>query len=464
MERIGRRTLRILTGKDGQMKKTMKITVVADFAASNEHSLPIEVGPGKMDDLVKAMGPRIELSSKQVLTPTAMEELSLEAVRAQVGGSSDAVTAVLHDRAFQKVEAALRGVAMLVERLPGDGSVRLEALHAPYDNVRRRILDGIVKPEYEGETETPATLILADYDFDCREKAFEVFADLARMGEAMKVPIAAQTDAGFFGLKHLLHLPTIKNPVERMSGASHKEYRAFRKTQASFWASLLLNRFLMRAPYQTADYEEPASAAKPDQYLWGRGIWILGANLIRSYASKGHLLGLSGLGTGGEQLGLPTRSLPLGRTESVVTPLEASLPLDIVESLPYFGLSPLSQVPDEMGGQPELLYVHLAANLHHMPDNEGKQLGRLTVHTSLAYSVTLGWVSNLAVRHAGRLAGMQHEQAAQRLQEALREELWTKEDDEVSVTLADGSFHIVYRPHLVIHTRRFEVELSVPFE
>lgn len=446
------------------MQTPIKITVVSDFAASKEHAAPIEVGPKKMDDFVRAVAPRIELSSQEVLTPTTMEELSLEAIRSRFSGSSDAVTAALHDRTFQKVESALRGLSMLADRLPEDGSVRLEALHAPYEDVRRRVLEAIMKPEYEGKTETPATLILADYDFDCRKESFEVFADLARMAEAMKAPIAAQTGAGFFGLKHLLHLPTIKNPVERINAASYEDYRAFRETQTSFWSSLLLNRFLMRAPYQTADYEEPASAAKPEQYLWGRGIWILGANLIRSHAVKGHLLGLSGLGTGGEQTGMPTRVLPLSRTESVVTPLEASLPIDIVESLPYFGLSPLAQIPGEMGGQPELVYLHLAANMHHIPDEHGEQVGLLTVHTSLAYSATLGRVSNLALRRVRDLAGTRPEEAAEKLERALREDLWTKEDDELCVTPADGSFHISYRPHLVIHTRRFEVELSIPFE
>jgi predicted component of type VI protein secretion system len=226
----------------------------------------------------------------------------------------------------------------------------------------------------------------------------------------------------------------------------------------------MINRFLLRAPHATETYKEPASAAKPEQYLWGRGIWVLGANIIRSFQTKGHLVGISGLGTGGEQVNLPTRDLPLSRKEKVLTPLEAVLPIDIVEGLPYLGLSPLSQIPADMGGQnqPGMIYLHLAANLKQIPDPEGKQFGLLTVHTSLAYSLMLGRISNLAFKYSRDLRGDTPEQKAVDLKNALMDDIGFKEEDEIQVEARDTGFSIVYSPHLVIHTRRFEIDLEIP--
>ncbi len=448
------------------MKTPIRIVVVSNFGASENISGTTEVLPGKIDDLVKKMNPKIRLASDIIMDITSMADFSLEGLKGQLGESScsaDDLTNVLHDKQFQATEASWRGLDYLVQQLPEE-NVCLEVLNSSYDEVRRRVYDCVMKPEYEGQTEIPATIILADYDFEHKGESFDAFVDLAKMGEAIKAPVVAQTDAGFFGLKHLLHLPTIKDPLERIATQEYAPYHAFRETDTSFWASLMLNRFLLRAPYKEDDYVEPASAAKPEQYLWGRGIWILGANIIQSFSSKGHLVGISGLGTGGEQVNMPFRELPLSRDEKIQTPLDASLPQDIVESLPYFGLSLLSQIPNEMGGQnqPGMIYLHLAANMRHIPDSEEKQFGVLTVHTSLAYSLMLGRISNLALKYTQAISNKDKDKAAGELKEHLLNDMWKKEDEEIVVTATDNAFHIEYNPYLVIHTRRFEIVLDIP--
>jgi hypothetical protein len=226
----------------------------------------------------------------------------------------------------------------------------------------------------------------------------------------------------------------------------------------------MINRFLLRSPHSSESYQEPASAAKPEQYLFGRGIWLLGANLIRSFSTKGHLVGISGLGTGGEQVDLPIRELPLSRKETNLTPLEAVLPVDIVEALPYLGLSPLSQVPADMGGQnqPGMIYLHLAANMKHMPDPQKEKIGLLTVHSSLAYSLMLGRVSNLALRYVSDKMNGKSDRDISLLKESLLADLYHKEKDELEITSQSDSLAISYRPHLVIHTRRFEIGLEIP--
>ena len=286
------------------------------------------------------------------------------------------------------------------------------------------------------------------------------------MGEAIKTPVVAATTAAFFGINHLLHLSAMKEPIQRLTSSAYRSFHQFRQTETAFWGCLTVNRFLQREPYNTENYVELCSASKPKTYLWGRGIWILGANLIESYNAKGHTIGLAGLGTGGEQYGMPTRILPLNRTESVVTPLEAPINMDTLEALPYLGLSPLAQLPREFGGdkQPNMLYLHMAANLHHIPDPEEKKIGLLTVHTSLAYSMIIGRISNLATQIIMNSEPVPPDVMAEKVKAHLLANLWHKEESELTVVPKENGLFIEYEPHQVIHTRRFDISLLIPLQ
>ena len=449
------------------MKTPIKIIVVSDLRGSAGVEGAFPVAPGKTDALLEQLQPKLSLSPDKTVEIRSMEDFSLSRLKETLNlkeSSADEITKLLHNKAFQNAEASWRGIEYLVSRLPEDG-VCMEVLDTPFEDVRKQVYDHVMKPEYEGKTEVPATIILLDYDFSHKGETFEVFCDLAKMGEAIKAPVVGQTTVGFFGMKHLLHLPTIQNPLERVMGQEHARYHEFRDTETAFWASLMINRFLLRAPYKEDGYEEPARADKPEQYLWGRGIWILGANIIKSFSTKQHLVGISGLGTGGEQLGLPIRELPITRSEKVQTALEAPLPTDVVESLPYLGLSPLAQLPEEMGGQhqPSMIYLHLSGNMHKIPDPEEKQFGLLTVHTSLAYSLMLGRVSNLGWKYSEQLTSTNPEDACAELKKLLLDDLWHKEEDEIVITPLENALRIEYNPYLVIHTRRFEISVDIPF-
>ena len=448
------------------MKTPIRIIVAGDFRGTTAEVGTLRVTPGDTDALIEKLKPEISLASGMTYRIETMKDFDVKKIAAALGGtapSDDEITAVLHDSAFQAAEGAWRGLDFLVSRLP-EKDVVLDVLNSTYGDLRRNFYDGVMKPDYHFESDIPATIVLANYDFEYKGESFECFTDLAKMAEAIRTPFVAQTGADFFNLKHLLHLPTIANPLERITAGAYRAYHAFRETDTSFWASLMLNRFLLRAPHSTESYKEPASAQKPEQYLWGRGIWILGANIIKSFETKGHLVGISGMGTGGEQLNLPTRELPLSRKEKVLTPLEAVLPIDIVEGLPYVGLSPLSQIPADMGGQqqPGMIYLHLAANLRHIPDPEGKQYGLLTVHSSLAYSLMLGRLSNLAFKLSSGLEPQSPDQIAATLKTALLEDIWFKEENELQIEAKEDAVTLVYKPHLVIHTREFEIEVEIP--
>ncbi len=292
----------------------------------------------------------------------------------------------------------------------------------------------------------------------------DVFKEMGKMAEALQAPVVGQATASLFGISNLLLLPAMNDPFDRMQTAQYASFNAFRDQETSRWACMTLNQFLLRSPYADESYTEPVAASKPETYLWGRSIWILGAKVMRSVAEHHHPGMISGMGTGGETKGLPTRVLPLTRTEKITTPLEASLPIEVFEALPYLGISPLTQLPADLGGQqqPDHVFFHLAANLRHFPDPQGEKRGRLLSYSTLAYSMLLGRTANICLRLLPELKGLSPETAVESLKKALGEQIAGK--GEVSVEAQNDVLIIDVVPEMLLHGKPFEIHLELPME
>ncbi|MCB2186395.1 MAG: type VI secretion system contractile sheath large subunit [Deltaproteobacteria bacterium] len=448
------------------MPTPFKLMVLADLVPGQPPAGPHQVAPGGAGDLLAKLAPEMRLGDPQVeLKFTSLEDFtppSVQKGRQELAANPAKLTAVLHHPLFQALESAWRGLDYLARALPPEG-VELWVLPTSRDEVRSRFYDRVFKPEYDGVA-NPSGAVLLDFDFDHKPASLAVLADLAKMGQAMSVPLAAQAPASFFGVKTLLHLPALGGLDKRLAGPDYTSFTAFRQKEEATWLSLMVNRFLLRPPFEGLAYTEPASAGEPESYLWGRAVWLLGANLVRAWARDGMPIGISGMGLGGEQRGLALRDLPISRKETVKTPLEAVFPLDLTEMLPYFGLSPITQLPGELGGAqtPDAVYLHLAANLRQFTDPTQARPGLLLVYATLAYALSLGRASNLALSLAPEMAGLAPAEAAAQLQQRLSGELGPLGQGEMAVTPEDGALHVLHKPSARIHGKNFELEFDVP--
>ncbi len=448
------------------METPFKIVVAADLTPGAGGDAPLRYQSGGVDQLLAALRPSFRLGDPLVeLQLTSLEEFAPPALlqgRKELENPRQ-MTALIQHPGFQALESAWRGLDFLLRRLPEQGVV-VEVLPTSRDELRDRLYQQVFLPQYRGEASVPAGVILLDFDFDHHPASLAVLDDLARMAEAMQTPMVAQTTAAFFGLRHLLHLPALRDLAGKMEGPEYISWHAFRKKPEASWLCLCLNRFLLREPHEFAGYQEPASASHPESYLWGRAIWLLGANLARCWGGEGHPLYISGPGGGGEQAGLPLRELPISRSQSVKTPLEAVLPLELVELLPRLGLSPLTQLPPDLGGEqrPDAVYLHLGANLRRFSDASGQMPGLLPVYATLAYSLALGRAVNLGLGLVGELAGLSGEEAAQRLARRLGEVLGPLGQGEITVEPAEGALAVKIAPEVTIHSRSFTLEFDLP--
>jgi hypothetical protein len=444
-----------------------KLIIVASFAPNREAGPPLKIEKGKLEDAMAQLQPAVGVDPlDDPIVFKTLEDFSPEALKANhlaLASSSDQLTKVLHDKDFQAIESAWRGLALTESFLPDEGA-ELYILNSPFSELRERFYNAVFMPEYNQTTDTPLGLTLLDFDFDHTAAKLDVLKEMGKMAEVLQAPAVGQTTASLFGVSNLLLLPAMNDPFDRLQTAQYASFNSFREQETSRWAGLTLNQFLLRSPYAGETYAEPVAASKPETYLWGRGIWILGANVLRSIAEHKHPGMISGMGTGGEMKGLPTRVLPVTRTEKITTPLEASLPIEVFEALPYLGISPLTQLPADLGGQqqPDNVFFHLAANLRHFPDPQGQKRGRLLSYSTLAYSMLLGWIANLSLRLLPELKGLGSDGAAETLKKALGEHIVG--EGELSVEAQDGVLVIDLVPEMLLHGKPFEIHLELPME
>ncbi len=447
------------------MSAPFKIVVVADLGATQVHKQTAPLYRKGTQALMERLRPKLDLDEPPVhlgfSTLTDFEPKLLALQIPEVVESDEALTALLHNPRFQALESAWRGVDILASRLPR-GDVEIEVLSCTEADLVDSFYEAIYVPEIRDNTLVPAGLIILDFDFDHHTESLGTFAKLAKMAEAMHTPLVASTGPSFFEAQALEELSQIRNPFTRIKGTRYAGFNRFRASETSFWAGLTINRFLARPLHETSGYQEHTSETGHG-YLWARGIWLTALAAAHSHADNGHFAQMSGARAGAASE-LPFRAAWVEGHAQLCFSVESLWTIDIVESMPYFGFTPLAQIPPDMGGQhrPDLVYVHLAVNLHRTHDPDKKKYGLVKVQNTLAYSLTLGRVIRLARRLLPSVTDHPAQEAADLLADLMAAEL-RADKDELLVVRFPGALRVKYQPCYLLHENEFVVDFDLPF-
>ena len=240
------------------------------------------------------------------LAPREQSGFTPAAVSAALGAGANAaaIDAALHAPAFQRLESAWRGLALLA-REAGD-AVAIDVQSVPRKGLAQRFRDTAFARERTAAD--PIALIVADYDFSHKGDDLATFAELASMAMTLQAPLVANASAGFFDFRYFVQVSALPEMLPRLNTPQHQAWRDFQKTEPARWAALTINRWLQRAPYAAGagGHAETAADSNPDSFLWGRGGWLVAAAVARSVKQHGHALALSG-SQGGNFSGVATR-------------------------------------------------------------------------------------------------------------------------------------------------------------
>lgn len=191
---------------------------------------------------------------------------------------------VLHDPAFQQLEALWRGLFFLVSRLETDENLQLWVLDlsrdelfdhlSDWDNLPLSRLYGLlIKEALETPGASPWTVVAGLFDVggDVREIAW--LGRMARLAAFGQFPFLAGASTRLLGFDSFAQVPD--NVMWQATGKLAEAWRELRRIPPSDSLGLVLPRFLLRLPYgrktdatERFDFEEMIFPAAHEDFLW----------------------------------------------------------------------------------------------------------------------------------------------------------------------------------------------------
>lgn len=261
---------------------------------------------GHIDDLMRAItgpkkGEKVDKSVFDVVIDESDQTLS------------DQINDILHHSEFQQLESTWRGLRLLIDRTDFQEDIKIELLSAHKDELRDAIYHQVFTPEYNEVTETPLSVMIADYEFKPVPEDVELLGDIARMAASIQVPFIASVGPPFFGVQTAEEQAKLSLLRSHFRKPEYAKWNALRDNEESQYVAVTMPRFLLRFPYgpdgmRVKEFNFVESAKSAAEHLWCRGVFALATTLVRSFAEDGWCIRITGLSGGGVVENLPVWS------------------------------------------------------------------------------------------------------------------------------------------------------------
>jgi type VI secretion system ImpC/EvpB family protein len=193
---------------------------------------------------------------------------------------SDILRSVLHDRAFQAVEATWRGIQWLVTSLEIGEDLELHVLHLTRDELRQSAAaDSALHRRLIEEAGTAGGLqfaaIVGAWQLEATADDLEVLDAAGRLARAAGAPFVAGAGPSLVGTTDL-HVHGDPRTWSALSTELEARWMAIRRAPEASHVGLALPRVLLRRPYgsktdpiETFRFEELPPAHDTGALLWG---------------------------------------------------------------------------------------------------------------------------------------------------------------------------------------------------
>ncbi len=277
----------------------------------------------------------------------AGEKLDKKIVDAMIAGIDEKlslqVDKILHNEQVQKVEAAWRGLKLMIDRTNFRENIKLGILNVSKEDLLEDFEDapeipksGLYKTVYTAEYGTfggePIAAMVGNYDFGPGAQDVALLKSLASVGAMSHAPFIAAAGPKFFGQDTFTGLPNLKDIKAILEGPQYAGWNSFRESEDARYVGLVLPRFLLRLPYgketipvKAFNYEETVSDSH-ESYLWGNASFAFGTRLTDSFAKFRWCPNIIGPQSGGA-----VEDLPLHHFESMGE-IQTKIPTEVLIS------------------------------------------------------------------------------------------------------------------------------------
>jgi type VI secretion system protein ImpC len=248
---------------------------------------------------------------------------------------------ILHNKKFQELESAWRGLKMVVDRTDFRENIKLEVISVTKEELIEDFEDapdvtksGLYKHVYISEFGQfggkPIGAIIGNYSFSPKTQDVRLLSQVAAVSAMSHAPFIASAGPEFFGLDSFEGLPALKDLESIFEGPQYAKWQAFRESDDSRNIGLTAPRFMLREPYgedslsKEFSYTEDVSASR-EHFLWGNAANAFASNLSASFAKFRWCPNIIGPQSGGAVQDLAVHKYQENGETKLMSPTEIAL-------------------------------------------------------------------------------------------------------------------------------------------
>jgi len=248
---------------------------------------------------------------------------------------------ILHNRHFQRVESAWRGLKFLVDRTDFRENIKIDVLSVTkeelledFEQAPEIVQSGLYKHIYSAQYGQfggePVGAMIANYAFGPSARDMKLLQYVASVGAMAHAPFISAAAPEMFGVKSYLDLPAVKDLAAVYEGPRYRKWNSLRESEDARYIGLTGPRFLLRQPYDPGDnpvrsfvYTEDV-VSDHENYLWGNTAFALATRLTESFAKYRWCANIIGPQSGGTIHDLPTH------VYEAMGQLDAKIPTEVL--------------------------------------------------------------------------------------------------------------------------------------
>ncbi|UEP23076.1 type VI secretion system contractile sheath large subunit [Burkholderia ambifaria] len=243
---------------------------------------------------------------------------------------SEQLTHVLHNKRFQSLEGAWRGLHYLVSNTDTSENLKIRYLNISKTDLGKtlRRFKGVVwdqspifkmiyEQEYGQFGGEPFGCLIGDFHFDHSLQDVSILTEMSKISAAAHAPFIAAAAPGLLQMDDWSELSNPRDVSKIFTANEYASWRRLRESNDSRYIALTLPRFLARVPYgaktqpvEEFGFEEKVDPNRAEDFCWANSAYAMGANITRAFKTYGWCTKIRGVESGGAVEVLPKFMLP----------------------------------------------------------------------------------------------------------------------------------------------------------
>lgn len=230
---------------------------------------------------------------------------------------------IVHDSAFQKLEASWRGLHKLVTATETGETLKLKLwvitkqelmndLERAVEFDQSQLFKKVYEEQYGTFGGIPFSCLVGDFEFGRDPQDVELATLISNTAACAHTPFITAASSALFNFDSFTELSGPRDLSKLFDGTDAIKWRSFRETEDSRYFVLTLPHVLMRLPYGQAtlptegfNYEESVDGTDNSKFCWGNAAYALAQNITNAFALYKWTAAIRGVEGGGLVSDLP---------------------------------------------------------------------------------------------------------------------------------------------------------------